>query len=148
MDRDIATLLEGFPIVTRIVIHWGEMDAYQHVNNANYFRWYETARIAYTTRIGLPELMKERKIGPILANASCDFKRPVVFPDRVHVGSRVVRIGRASVQMEQRIVSESYRSIVAEGGSTLVVYDYAANAPHPVPTSIRQAIEALEGRSF
>ena len=148
MDLELAGLLEGFPMVTPIVIHWGEMDAYQHVNNANYFRWYETARIAYTIRLGLTELMKEQKIGPILANASCNFKRPVVFPDRVHVGSRVVRIGRTSLQMEQRIVSESYRAIVAEGGSTLVVYDYKVNAPHPVPDSIRQAIEALEGRSF
>ena len=92
--------------------------------------------------------MKERTLGPLLANASCNFKRPVVFPDRVHVGSRVVRIGRTSIQMEQRVFSEARGIVVAEGGSTLVVYDYGANAPHPVPESIRRAIEALEGRSF
>ena len=148
MDLDLAVMLEGYPVITPIVIHWGEMDAYQHVNNTNYFRWYETARIAYTSRLGLSELMKTRKIGPILAHASCNFKRPVVFPDRVHVGSRIARIGRTSLQMEQRVVSESQRAIVAEGSSTMVVYDYGANAPHPVPDAIRQAIQTLEGRSF
>ena len=148
MNSEVAALLEGFPVVTPIVIHWGEMDAYQHVNNANYFRWFETARIAYTSRLGLPELMRERKLGPILANVSCDFRKPVVFPDRVHVGSRVVKIGRTSMRMEQRVASEAFSAIVAEGSSTIVVFDYGVNAPHPVPPEIRREIEAMEGRSF
>jgi acyl-CoA thioester hydrolase len=73
---------------------------------------------------------------------------PVNFPDTVQIGLRTGRIGRASIGQEHRIVSQAQGLIAAEGTSTTVVFDYAANRPHPVPEPIRRAIEGLEGRSF
>jgi acyl-CoA thioester hydrolase len=64
------------------------------------------------------------------------------------VGIRVTRIGRSSMGQEHRIVSQQLGAIAADGTSTTVVFDYAANRPHPVPDTIRRAIEALEGRDF
>ncbi|MBJ7019207.1 acyl-CoA thioesterase, partial [Vibrio cholerae] len=34
----MESLLKDFPVVTKIVVAWGEMDALQHVNNVVYFR--------------------------------------------------------------------------------------------------------------
>jgi acyl-CoA thioester hydrolase len=43
--------IDGYPVVIEIPIAWGEMDAFQHVNNIFYFRYFESARIAYFGRL-------------------------------------------------------------------------------------------------
>ena len=146
IDPELAALLAGFPVVVSLPVQWGDQDAFQHVNNTVYFRWYETGRIAYTTRLGLYESMRTTRVGPILASISCDYRRQLTFPDTVYVGSRVVRIGRTSIAMEHALVSTSARVVAAEGRSTLVVFDYNQNRPVPVPDNIREAIAVLEGK--
>jgi len=146
LDADIAALLTGFPVLISWPFQWGDQDAYQHVNNTVYFRWLETARIDYTRRLGFGEMMRQQRVGPILAALSCDYRRQVTFPDTIHIGSKVTRIGRTSLAMEHALVSQASRAIVAESKSTLVVYDYAASRPVPIPDQVRRAIEAIEGK--
>jgi acyl-CoA thioester hydrolase len=148
MEQDLAALLAGFPVVWSLPVQWGDQDAYQHVNNIVYFRWFESARIAYTVRLGMTELMRTHKIGPILASIACDYRRPVTFPDTVFVGSRVTKIGRTSFAMEHALVSASSRAVAAESRSTIVVFDYTTGSPVPVPDEVRRAIAGLEGKTF
>jgi acyl-CoA thioester hydrolase len=143
-----ASLLAGYPVQVVLPVQWGDQDALGHVNNTVPFRWFESARIAYNQRIGLLDLFEAERIGSILAATACDFLRQITFPDTVHVGIRAVRIGRTSVGMEHAVVSERQGAVVAQGTSTIVVMDYRTNKPHPVPTSIRQAMETLERRAF
>jgi acyl-CoA thioester hydrolase len=147
MEPDATTpALAGFPVVITLPVQWGDQDAFLHVNNTVYLRWFESARIAYTGRIGLSDLMATEKVGPILASITCHYRRPIVFPETVHVGARITRIGRTSLTMEHTIVLESTGEVAAEGDSVLVVFDYQAGRPHPVPEPIRRAIQALEGK--
>src|SRR5262249_20514642 len=141
-------LLEGYPVVIVVPVQWGDQDAFGHVNNTVYFRWFESARIAYFLRIGLRTLQGDERIGSILASSSCDYRKSITFPDTVRVGVRVTRIGRSSIGFEHRIVSEAMGALAAEGASTVVVIDYDDNRPRPVPESVREAIGALEGRGF
>lgn len=145
-SQKLDALLDGFPVVVVLPVQWGEQDSFGHVNHVVYFRWYESSRIAYAQKVGLMDMHRSQRIGPILASVSNDYRRQLTFPDTVHVGVRVSRIGRASIAMEHRIVSRSQLALAAEGTSTLVVFDYQANKPHPVPDAIRRAIEDLEGR--
>ncbi len=92
-----------------------------------YFSWFESARIAYSQHIGLLDLFRAERIGPILASISCDYRRQLIFPDTVHVGIRVTRIRRTSLGLEHAIVSQSQSAIAAEGTSTIVIFDYRAN---------------------
>ena len=92
--------------------------------------------------------MRAHQVGPILASIACDYRRQITFPDTVHVGSRVTRIGRTSFAMEHALVSASGRAVAAEGRSTLVVFDYNANTPVPVPDDVRLAIAGLEGKTL
>ena len=147
-ERKIADLLAGFPVLIIQPVQWGEQDALGHVNHVTYFRWYESARIAYFLRIGLMDLHKTEHIGPILASVANDYRRQISYPDTVHVGVRVTRIGRSSLGMEHKIVSQNDHVVSAEGTSTLVVFDYQTNKSHAVPARIRHAIEVLEGKTF
>jgi acyl-CoA thioester hydrolase len=140
-------LLAEFPVVISIPVQWGDQDAFGHVNNTVPHRWFESARIELFGRIGLLDLRKEQGIGPILAAVACDYRRQINFPDTVQVGIRVARVGRSSIGFEHAIVSEAQGAVVAEGTSTTVVFDYQAHKSHPVPETVRRAVEALDGRS-
>lgn len=146
--QEIEKLLEGFPVIETRPVQWGEQDAFGHVNHAVYFRWCETSRITYAQRVGLMALHQTEGVGSILASVTCDYRRQVTYPDQVYIGARVVRIGRTSLSMEHKLVSREWGGLAAEGRATLVVFDYKANEPKPVPESVRRAIEELEGRSF
>ena len=146
--RQVESLLEAYPVSIAIPVQWGDQDAFGHVNNTIYFRWFESARIAYFMKMGLPAFQTEDRIGSILAASSCDYRQSITFPDTVHVGIRVTRIGRTSIGFSHRIVSESLGGLAAEGTSTAVVFDYDARRPHPVSESMRQTIAVLEGKTF
>ena len=67
---------------SRSPCHGGALDALGHVNNARFFSWFESARIALFERIGVAT-SGPSEVGPILATTTCDFLRPVVFPATV-----------------------------------------------------------------
>ena len=66
------------------------MDAFSHVNNAKYFTYFETARMAYFEQTGVMSLEMTRE-GPILASTQCRFKLPVTYPDTL----KVARVSRS-----------------------------------------------------
>lgn len=140
--------LADFPIVIQWPVQWGDQDAYQHVNNTIYFRWFESARIAYLEKIGLAEMIEREGIGPILAAIECHFRIPLTYPDTVYIGAKVTRLGRSSMTMVHRCASKRLARVAADGDSTVVVFDYRANKSIPVPDPIRAAIEKLEGHTF
>lgn len=144
MDSEIENLKEGFPVWITLPVQWGDQDAFGHVNNTVYIRWFESARIAYGLRVNLTEASAGERVGPILAAISCNYRRQLRFPDTVHIGARITRIGRSSLTMEHRILSEQLRAVVAEGDSTLVAFDYVSQKSVPLSDVMRAAIEQLE----
>ena len=136
--------LDRYPVSVSIPVAWGDMDAFQHVNNVVYARWLETARIVYLERIGLIDRMREEGVGPILAKTVIDYKRPLQYPDTVHVSATVTRIGGSSFTMSFRIRSEALGTDVASGEQVMVVYDYRAGATARVDHRLRGAIAAVE----
>ena len=132
-----------FPVTVSFPIHWGEMDALGHVNNARYFTWLETARIELLTRIGV---LADRpgQAGPILASIQCDFIRPVVYPATVVVGANVTNVGRTSISMSYAIWLEGKPDDpCARATSVVVLVDYGAMTKVPVSDDIRARIASL-----
>ncbi len=86
-------LLDGFPVTVQIPVHWGELDAFGHVNNTVYFRYFETARILYLERCGFMTSYDQSRIGAILHSTNCRFRLPLSFPETVLTGARVLDIG-------------------------------------------------------
>src|SRR5438128_9386623 len=123
MDR--PALLAAFPVVIDLSIYWGEMDAYRHVNNTVYFRYFENSRLEYLGRLDWFSFEEETGIGPILAATQARFRRPLTFPDTISVGARVVRIDSDRLHLEHLIVSHAQNAVVTEGQATLVTFHYA-----------------------
>jgi len=133
-----------YPVSVSIPVAWGEMDAFQHVNNVVYARWLETARMVYLERIGLVERMRVEGVGPILARTVIDYQRPLQYPDTVCVDVTVTTIGTKSFTMAFRVRSEAQGADAATGEQVMVVYDYRAGRTAPVDDRLRAAIAAVE----
>ncbi|HZG51668.1 MAG TPA: thioesterase family protein [Pyrinomonadaceae bacterium] len=137
-------LLKIYPVVIELPVAWGEMDALGHVNNIVYFRYFESARMAYFTRLDIWDYMKETGIGPILASTACKFKLPLVYPDTVSVGTRITGVEADRFVMKYVVVSHARAKAAAEGEGLIVAYDYRALRKAPLPDVLKRRIAALE----
>jgi len=137
-------LLKTFPVIVEIPIAWGEMDALRHVNNVVYFRYFESARVAYFDRMKFWDFMNRTGIGPILASTQCTFKAPLTFPDTVLVGTRTSEIKGDRFVMESCVVSRRLQKIAAEGEAVLVTFNYRENKKTSLPEELRRYISDLE----
>lgn len=133
-----------YAVSVTIPVAWGEMDAFQHVNNVVFARWLETARMLYFERVGLVKRVREEGVGPILARTVIDYRRPVTYPDTVRVDTSVSRIGGSSFTMAFRVWSEASAAEVATGEQVIVHYDYRAERTAPIDEALRRAIASLE----
>jgi len=132
--------------VIELPVQWGEMDAYQHVNNVVYLRWVESGRLAYFGEAGILRHMQETRIGPILHSTNCRFRIPLTYPDIVSVGTRVSDVGEDRFTMQTIIVSREHGRVAAESESLVVMMDYARQAKASIPDVIRRRIGELERR--
>jgi acyl-CoA thioester hydrolase len=133
-------------VAVEIPVAWGDMDAFGHVNNTVFHRWFETARIAYFEQIGLLDRMERDRVGPILAKATCDFRLAVRYPDGMRVESTVTALGTSSFVMGYRAHSGRQGVVAAEGESVIVLFDYSAERKVPLDPGLRGAIERLEAQ--
>ena len=135
--------LKDFPVQVKVSVAWGEMDAYGHVNNINYLRYFETSRIQYFQENGLIDLKAETGLGPILAQTTCKYHKPLTYPDQIIVGSRVKSMSTSSFVMEHIIVSEKL-GVAATGEGVIVMYDYNNSQKTELPLTIKAAIMETE----
>lgn len=141
------------PVTIRVPIHWGDMDALGHVNNVLFFRYLESARVAYIQALGLSSLREVKPadgsaaVGFILQHAQCRFRRPVVYPDTLRVTARLQSIETDRFTLEHEIISEAQNEVAALGTGTIVTYDYTRATKVNMPADIRAAIEQLERKT-
>lgn len=141
----MKNLLESYPVLVEIPIAWGEMDAFQHLNNVVYFRYFENARIAYFDKLDLMDMMAGTGIGPILATTSCRFKMPLKYPDKVLVGAKVTHIGEDRITMAHCVFSTTHQKIAAEGDALIVTFNYRENKKAPLPEVLKKRIMDIQG---
>lgn len=137
--------MEDFPVVVRFPVHWAEVDAMGHVNNARYFTWFESARMELFRRVGL-EIEGAPELGPILAHTSCDFLAPVRFPAEIEAGTRIAGFGRTSFTMDfavAQVVEGGASEPAARGRGVIVLIDYRTGSKVEVPPDLRSRLEAF-----
>ena len=139
-----GSLLKGYPVIIEIPVAWGEMDAFQHVNNVAYFRYFESARIAYSEKLGLHNLKEQTGIGPILASTSCRYKLPLTYPDTVSIGAKITSVEEDRFTMKYVIASHTHQRVAAEGEGVVVIYDYREKKKAAIPKEVRERIEEME----
>jgi acyl-CoA thioester hydrolase len=136
--------LKDFPINIELPILWGHMDAFQHVNNIMYFRFFESARIRYFEEIGFLKEREQEGVGPILASTGCKYISPLTYPDRIKIGAKTVSLEEDRFEMQYLIVSAQQKSVAATGEAKIVSYDYNNGKKVNLPNQIKESIIQIE----
>lgn len=140
-NTDNASAKRARLFSTKIEVRWGDMDALGHVNNTEYFRYIEHARITWFNSIGVRLAVDDQ--GPILVVASCTFLKPIVYPATVVVSVDAGQPGRSSFPVDHGIWLDSDPSVkFAECQTTLVWVDYTTGKSMALPEKLRKLLEA------
>lgn len=118
---------QQFPVILPVTVAWGEMDAFQHINNVSYIRYFESARIAYLEALGQEAKITNNTVGPILADIYTRYRRPVVYPDTLILGTRITELEEFGFTMEYQAFSEQQQTVTTLGKSRIVMIDYQTN---------------------
>ncbi len=133
-------------VTIEVPVVWGDMDAFGHINNAVYFRYFESSRIEYLRQADWFEMPGGGRAGVILHSVQARFRRPVEFPDTLLVSSRLLEIESDRFTLEHQVFSTKLSEVAAEGKGTVVSFDYAKRSKAPIPADARERILALEAR--
>ena len=127
---------------TVLSMRWGDMDAFAHLNNTLYGRYFEEARVRWL--VEMRNSMQEGGTGPVVANVFTNFYRQLEYPAQLRVRLFVNGVGRSSCDMWMTIEHDGQPDIVvADGGCTMVWVDYAAGKAVALPDWVRDSVLAV-----
>ncbi|EPF75143.1 thioesterase [Acinetobacter gyllenbergii] len=132
--------LSVYPVVLQQTVAWGDMDAFGHVNNVQYYRYIESARIAYLMTLNI----FDQEILTVVASSQCKYLSPVFYPDVLHIGARIEELRNSAFRMHYVLWSETQQQIVATAEAVMVCVDKNTSKKLNIPDEIRQHIIQLE----
>ncbi len=139
--KDIS--LQDYPLIFEQVVAWGDMDAFGHVNNVQYYRYIESARIAYLSRIK----MLATGLLSVVASNNCRYLQPVHYPDSLNIGVKVSELRQSGFRMDYAIFSTQQQTVVALAQAVVVMVDGQTFAKTALPDEVRQQIIDLEKKA-
>jgi len=130
------------PSIVNVPVKWGDMDAFNHINNTVYFKYFEEGRIRFFRDVQdvVSELDPNEEcsashgfmegkggVGPILAHTECFYKFPATYPDMLVIGAHIdlQSMTENTILMRYTAWSRMHQRTVAEGTGKIVAYDYA-----------------------
>ena len=125
-------------ITVVIPVRWSDRDVNAHVNNAVYFTYFEQTRVEWLDR--QVALRRESSQGIVIAKASCDYLRPIPYPETLHISMYTGRVGRSSVTTHYEIYGADRETRYATGEAVVVWIDRSTGKSMPLPEVMRAAL--------
>jgi acyl-CoA thioester hydrolase len=137
---------DRFSIVQRV--RFGDLDAMQHMNNVEFLRFFETARIDYMRTV-MPDHVptSSREFGFIFAECHIAYRAPAFFNEEIRTFIWPSELKRSSLRLEFEMRAEPDGRRVADGYGVLVGYDYAGGKSRPIPDELRDRIDIVPARA-
>ena len=133
---------DEYGFVATITTRWRDGDAYGHINNVEYYAFFDTAINTWLVREGGLDPAASAVIG-VCATSQCTFHRSLTFPDAVRCGVRVTRLGATSATYELALFDDSGPEPAATGSFVHVFVDRAQRRPAEIPDRLRSALQRL-----
>jgi acyl-CoA thioester hydrolase len=125
-----------------ITTRWADNDIYGHVNNVEYYAFFDTVINEYLISEGGLDIATGPVIG-LCAESHCTYHGALAFPEAVEAGLRVGHLGRSSVRYEIALRREGADELAAEGWFVHVFVDRETRRPAAIPERVRAALQAL-----
>lgn len=132
----------AYKVFQTIGTRWMDNDAYGHVNNVVYYSWFDTVVNAYLIQQGVLDIHQGQTIG-LVVETQCNYFSPLAFPQVVHAGIRVARLGKSSVRYEVGLFAEEATLTAAKGHFVHVYVDRHTRRPTALPENFKHVLEML-----
>ena len=132
----------AFPHMVALPTRWMDNDSYGHVNNVNYYSFFDTAVNRYLIDRGVLDIHKDDIVG-FVVETGCSYFSSISFPDLIHVGVRVSKLGNSSVRYEIALYRNDEPMPAAAGHFVHVYVDRRSNKSVPIPESARAVLQTL-----
>ena len=142
MTRPTAALRDTYRHFQAIPTRWADNDVYGHVNNVVYYSFFDTVVNQYLIEQRALDFEKSTVIG-LVVETQCQYFAPISFPDVVHAGLRVTKVGNSSVRYEIGLFRNEERTASAQGYFVHVYVNRASRRSTPVPADMRAVLEKL-----
>lgn len=154
----LSEFLKRFPVISRVRTQWGEMDAFQHVNNTVYFKYQEAARLKYFETVcksikdpnfDLPGFRDGSGLGPILAETHVKFIYPLGAYDTILIGAEAVMVedSLSKFKLKHSIWSLTHNRVCAEGGGTVTSFNYSSGKVQDFHPAFVRAMHELSTKN-
>lgn len=135
--------LHDFAYHQAITTRWMDNDMYGHVNNVNYYSYFDTIVNQFLIERAGFDPVTSPQIG-FIVKSSCEYLRPVGYPQKLTGGFKVMRIGNSSVDYQLAIFSDvlkdDQQQLSAIGKLTHVFVDRETQQPTPIVGALRDAL--------
>lgn len=132
----------AFPHFLALPTRWMDNDSYGHVNNVNDYSFFDTAVNRYLIDEKVLDIHADTTVG-LVVETGCSYFSSISFPDTVHAGVRVAKLGNSSVRYEIALYRNDEPLPSAAGHFVHVYVDRGTKRPTPIPTAVRAALARL-----
>ncbi|MFM1880938.1 MAG: hypothetical protein RLZZ344_1172 [Pseudomonadota bacterium] len=122
-----------------ITTRWMDNDVYGHVNNVHYYSYFDTVVNQYLVEKELLDIGESTEVG-LVVETCCSYFSSLAFPDIVHAGLRVAKLGKSSVRYEVGIFRNEEQTVSAAGYFIHVYVERQGQRPVPIPEKTRQTL--------
>lgn len=120
-------------------VRWGDLDAFNHVNNATFLVYAQEARLAWLA--GVEGTWFDETMMPVVAAAHMNYRRQLAWPAAIVVELTATRVGTSSVTIAHRVLAAGDEAcLYADGEVVMVWVDPERGTPVPLPDAIRRAV--------
>jgi acyl-CoA thioester hydrolase len=125
-----------------IPTRWNDNDVYGHVNNVEYYAFFDTVINAWLIEEGGLDIHRGETIG-LCVESHCAFLASFAFPETIEAGLRVGTLGRSSVRCEIGLFRPGVEEPAASGWFVHVFVDRASRRPVEIEGRLRSSLERL-----
>ncbi|MBL0163781.1 MAG: acyl-CoA thioesterase [Xanthomonadales bacterium] len=126
------------PITTR----WKDNDIYGHVNNVEYYSYFDTVINTWLIAEGGLDIHAGGVIG-VCAESHCKYFGGFSFPETIEAGLRVEHLGNSSVRYGVGLFHHGEDTASAVGWFVHVFVDRETRKATSMPERLRNALESL-----
>jgi len=126
---------------TEILTRWMDADAYGHVNNAQYYSYFDTAVTSWLIAEAGVDPATDPSIG-LCVESKCHFKAPLSFPETITAAVSIGKVTRSTARFEITLFDASGAE-AAEGYFVHVQVDRQSRRPTPIPARLRELMQEL-----
>lgn len=142
MARPAPSQRESYRRFTAITPRWNDNDVFGHINNAEFYAFFDTAVMRFMIDSNIVSL-SGGALATLVAETGCRFHREVTFQDSVSVGLRVASIGNSSVRYEIGVFANESATAAADGHFVHVFVDRATKRPMAIPEDARTRLQEI-----